>query len=260
MYARLYVSRVRSQMQYRLSFALQVVGILGATALDFLVILVVFSQLTSLGTWSLWEVGFLYGTSYISFKIADICVGKIERLGDWIRMGQFDIVLIRPLGTLGQALTNDVDIRQVGALAQGVVVFGLALGRVDVGWTPGRALMLLVMLVSGFVIFCAIWIAMNSAAFWLVNVREATNAFTYGGNFVSQFPLDIFGAWFRRVFAFLIPIAFVNYFPSLYILGKPTGPWPSALRFLSPAVAAASAGVAVLVWRAGIRRYTSTGS
>lgn len=259
-YARLYGSRVRSQMQYRLSFALQVIGILGGTFLDFLVILVLFSRLTSLRTWSLWEVGFMYGASYVSFKLADICVGKVERLGEWIRTGQFDSVLIRPLGTLGQTLTGDADIKQIGALVQGVAVFAMALAHVSIGWTPGRALTLVLTLVSGFVIFSAVWIGTNAAAFWFVNVQEATNAFTYGGNFVTQFPLDIFGTWFRRLFTFVIPVAFVNYFPSLYILGKPMEPWPPFLRFVSPVVAAATAAVAALVWRAGIRRYTSTGS
>lgn len=259
-YAKLYGSRVRSQFQYRLSFALQVVGMLGATFLDFLAILVLFSRLTSLGGWSLWDVAFLYGASYLPFKFADVFVGKVERLGEWIRTGQMDSLLVRPLGTLGQTLTSDADLKQVGGVAQGAAVFVLALAHVNVTWTPARLLMLAVMLVSGFVIFSSVWIATNSAAFWLVNVREATNAFTYGGNFLTQYPLDIFGAWFRRLFAFVIPVAFVNYFPSLFILGKPSGPWPSFLRFASPLVALVSAVAAALIWRAGICRYTSTGS
>jgi ABC-2 type transport system permease protein len=55
-------------------------------------------------------------------------------------------------------------------------------------------------------------------------------------------------------------VAFVNYFPSLFLLGKPTAPWPAAMQFLSPLVAAATAGVAAIVWHAGIRHYSSTGS
>ena len=232
----------------------------GATFLDFLVIAVLFSRVTSLGGWSLWEVAFLYGASYLSFKLADIFVGKVERLGEWIRSGQFDSVLIRPLGTLGQTLTAEMDLKQVGGLAQGATVFGVALAHVDIVWTPARVLVLIVMLASGFVIFCSVWIATNAAAFWLVNVREATNAFTYGGNFLTQFPIDIFGPWFRRVFVFLIPVVFVNYFPSLFLLDKPSADWPDVLRFLSPVVALATAAVAAIVWRAGVRHYSSTGS
>jgi ABC-2 type transport system permease protein len=259
-YVRLYGSRFRSQLQYRVSFALQVIGMVGATFLDFLVILVLFSRLTSLGGWSLWEVAFLYGASYLPFKLADIFVGKVERLSDWIRMGQFDAILIRPLGTLGQTLTADGDLKQVGGVAQGAAVFAVALAHVDIDWNLARALMMVVMLSSGFVIFCSVWIAANASAFWLLNVREASNAFTYGGNFLTQFPLDILGPWFRRVFALLVPVAFVNYFPSLFLLGKPTEPWPAAMQFLSPLVAAATAGVAAIVWHAGIRHYSSTGS
>ena len=259
-YARLYGSRVRSQLQYRLSFTLQVVGMLGATFLDFAAILVLFSRLTSLGGWSLWDVAFLYGASYLPFKLADVFVGKVERLGEWIRTGQMDSILVRPLGTLGQTLTFDTDLKQVGGVVQGAAVFVVALAHTDVTWTPARLLVMAVMLVSGFVIFCSVWIGTNSAAFWLVNVREATNAFTYGGNFLTQYPLDIFAAWFRRLFAFVIPVAFVNYFPSLFILGKPSGSWPSFLRFASPLVALLTAVAAALIWRAGIRRYTSTGS
>lgn len=259
-YARLYGSRVRSQTQYRLSFSLQVVGMLGATFLDFMVILVIFTQLTSLGGWSLWEVAFLYGASYLPFKIADVFVGKVERLGEWIRTGQFDAVFTRPLGTLGQTLTSDADVKQVGAVAQGAAVFAIALARTQIAWTPAKLVVLALMLVSGFVIFCSVWVGSNASAFWLVNVREATNAFTYGGNFLTQYPLDIFAAWFRRLFAFVIPIAFVNYFPSLFILDKPSDPWPQVFRFASPLVAIATAAIAAIAWRAGVRRYTSTGS
>ena len=259
-YVKLYQSRIRSQLQYRLSFALQVIGMVGATFLDFLVIVVLFSRLTSLGGWTLWEVAFLYGASYLPFKLADIFVGKIERLGEWIRTGEFDSVLVRPLGALGQVLTADMDLKQAGGLAQGGAVFGVALAHVDIDWTAGRALMLIVMLLSGFVIFSSVWIATNASAFWLVNVREATNAFTYGGNYLTQFPLDIYATWFRRVFAFLVPVAFVNYFPSLYLLDKPSDSWPDVLEFASPLVAVATTAVAAIVWRAGIRHYSSTGS
>lgn len=247
-------------MQYRLSFLLQAVGTLGATFLDFLVILVLFVHLDQLRGWSLWEVAFLYGASYLPFKLADVTVGKIERLGDYIRSGTFDSILMRPLGTLMQTITSDVDLKQLGAMLQGAAVFGIALAHVDVAWTPARVVVLVIMLASGFVIFCSVWITMNATAFWLVDAREHANAFTYGGNLLTQFPLDVFSGWFRRLFAFVVPMAFVSYFPSLYLLGKPSQGWPGFLRFVSPAVAGGTAVAAAAVWRAGVRRYKSTGS
>ena len=259
-YARLYRSRLRSQLQYPLSFALQVIGMFGATLLDFLVILVLFTQLTSLAGWSLWEVAFLYGASYLPFKLADIFVGKVERLGEWIPDRAVRLPA-RPATRDAWANAQGRRGPQAGrGLAQGVAVFVVALAHVSIDWTPAKALMMILMLMSGFVIFCSVWIATNAAAFWLVNIREAANAFTYGGNYLTQYPLDILGPWFRRLFAFLIPVAFVNYFPSVYLLDKPIEPWPDVLQFLSPLVATGAAAVAAIVWRAGVRRYSSTGS
>jgi ABC-2 type transport system permease protein len=93
-----------------------------------------------------------------------------------------------------------------------------------------------------------------------VNVREATNSFTYGGNFLTQYPLDIFAGWFRRLFAFVIPIADRQLLPGALHPRQADGAMAPALRFASPLVALASVAVAAIVWRAGVRRYTSRGS
>jgi ABC-2 type transport system permease protein len=87
------------------------------------------------------------------------------------------------------------------------------------------------------------------------------NAFTYGGAYLTSYPLSVFGDWFRRLVAFGVGLAFVNYFPSLYILDKsdPLG-FPRALQFASPVAAAALAVVAGLTWRVAVRHYRSTGS
>jgi ABC-2 type transport system permease protein len=73
--------------------------------------------------------------------------------------------------------------------------------------------------------------------------------------------MHIYGKWMRRLFGYLIPLAFVNYFPALYILGKsdPIGA-PSWFRFMSPVAALGSVVVATVIWRAAVRRYRSTGS
>jgi len=260
-YARLAGSRIRGQTQYRLSFALQLVGTFLFTFLDFIAILVIFQHLPRLGGWSFPEIAFLYGSSYMTFKLADLVMTNLDRLPLLIRMGTFDQILTRPLGTLGQLMTSDLGIRQLAAVAQGGVVFAYALTRLSIDWTLPRAVVFAGMLVSGFFIFCAIFVATNVIAFWIMDAREIANSFTYGGQMMTQYPLNIFGLWFRRLLGFVIPLAFVNYFPTLYVLGKPDPLHsPPILRFASPAVAALSVLVTRGIWRVAVRRYRSTGS
>jgi ABC-2 type transport system permease protein len=116
------------------------------------------------------------------------------------------------------------------------------------------------MVVTGVVIFASVWVAFATVAFWVVDSIEVANAFTYGGNFLAQYPVDVFAAWLRRFVIFLVPIAFVAYFPSLYVLGKQDSfGAPDALRFVSPLVAVAAAVGAGFVWRVAVRRYRSAG-
>ncbi len=59
----------------------------------------------------------------------------------------------------------------------------------------------------------------------------------------------------------MVPLAFVNWYPVLYVLGEsdPFG-LPDWVRLASPVVALVMAVLAAWAWRAGLRRYRSTGS
>jgi ABC-2 type transport system permease protein len=259
-YALLVRARIRSQLQYRLSFALNLLGAALISFLDFAAILIIFQQVDALGDWTVAEVAFLYGVSSVTFALTDLAIGHLDLLPQLIRDGDFDLVLVRPLGSLFQVVSSDFALRRLGKAFQGLAVLVVAIAQVEVDWTAGRVAMLGLTIVCGVAIFAAVWIGVATIAFWLVDSIEVANAFTYGGNFLAQYPVNIFGPWLRRLVIFVVPIAFVGYFPSLYVLGKedPLG-LPAALQFASPLVAVAAGIVAGLVWRTAVRRYRSAG-
>jgi ABC-2 type transport system permease protein len=260
-YRRLIGARIRSQLQYRLSFWLNLVGTALISFLDFAAILVLFYQVDALGDWSVAEVGVLYGISCASFAIADMIFGHLDQLPEMIRMGDFDQVLVRPLGSLLQVISADFALRRLGKLGQGGVVLALALAYADVDWTPARAAMLVVAIAAGVAIFAGIWVALSTVVFWLIDSHEAVNAFTYGGNFLAQYPVNIFGPWLRRLVIYLIPLAFVAYFPALFVLDKEDElGLPAAFQFASPLVAVVAGIAGWALWRVAVRRYRSVGS
>jgi ABC-2 type transport system permease protein len=260
-YGRIVGSRIRSQLQYRLSFTLTVTGNLLLSSLDFAAILVLFGQVDALGEWSVAEVALLYGVSCVSFALTDLAVGQLDQLPRMIREGEFDQILVRPLGSLLQVVSADIALRHLGRLLQGLVVLAVALTQVDVDWSAARVAMLAIAIVAGSAIFAGIWVAFSSISFWLIDSQEVSNAFTYGGNFTAQYPVNIFGRWLRRLVVFVIPVAFVSYFPCLFILDKPDElGLPRALQFASPLVALATGAAAWIIWRTAVRRYRSVGS
>jgi ABC-2 type transport system permease protein len=260
LYLRLVAARARSQFQYRTSFALDFVGVFVVTFLDFGAILVIFQNVPQLGGWSVEEVALLYGISGLAFSLTDLAIGDLDLLMRQIRDGTFDLVLIRPRGTLFQVVTAEFQIRRIGRIAQAAAVLVYALAWTDVDWSVGRALVLPVTVVSAAVVFAAVWIAAICIVFWSIEGGETANTFTYGGQFFSQYPINVYESWLRRLLAFVIPMAFIAYYPALYLLDKPDPLGaPSWLGLCSPAVAIVACVVAGLVWRFAVRHYRSAG-
>jgi viologen exporter family transport system permease protein len=260
LYRRLVGARVRSQLQYRASFALDLVGMFLITFLDFAAILVIFSNVPQLGDWSVAEVALLYGIGGLAFALTDMVLGHLDQLSELVRTGNFDLVLIRPRGTLFQVVTGDFQLRRLGKAGQSLAVLGYALASLDIEWTAGRVAMLFLAVISASAIFGAVWVGVICIVFWTVEGRETANAFTYGGQFLTQYPINVYDQWLRRFLAFVMPMAFVAYFPALYVLDKPDPlGLPQFLQFVSPLVAVAVGLVAAGLWRTAVRHYRSAG-
>ncbi|MFB7776436.1 ABC transporter permease [Streptomyces bauhiniae] len=252
---------VRSTMAYRASFVMTTLGNFAATFFDFVAIMLMFSRVDSLGGWSLPEVAFLYGLSAVAFGMADLLIGSMDRLGRRVRDGTLDTLLVRPAPVLAQVAADRFALRRLGRLTQGALVLGWSLSRLEVDWTPLKLLLMPVMIAGGCGIFCAVFVAGAAFQFLAQDASEVQNAFTYGGTTLLQYPPAVFTEGLVRGVTFVLPLAFVNWVPAAYVLGRP---YPLGLpgwtAFVSPLVALACCALAGLAWRAGLRSYRSTGS
>ena len=253
-------ARARSQWQYRGSFFLFLVGQAMTSFIDFLALLAIFTQIDELAGWSVAEVALLYGMASTAFHITDQIIGSLDHLPLRIQDGSFDSYLLRPAGALVQVTADGFALRRLGKLLQAVPVLVIALVAADISWSVGTAAHLAVSVLAGAAIFGGIWVIGVTICFWVIDAREFVNAFTYGGSFLANQPMEIYPGWFRRLFI-LIPIAFVNYFPALSILDKERPEWaPEFLSYASPAVALITVLVANALWKVAVRHYRSTGS
>jgi ABC-2 type transport system permease protein len=258
-YGRIVAARMRSEWQYRTAFVLISIVQLISTGLVFFEIAVLFHNIPRLAGWSLAEVGLLYGIAGVAFALGDTFASQVERAEFHIRAGSFDSFLIRPLGPMLQLCAHEFLYRRILKAVPAVVVLAVAGTRVGVAWTPRPQQLQLVTIASGALIFSALWVIYCSMSFWVVANNELVYAAVSGGEIAARFPLDLFTGWLRRWFTGVMPIGFVAYYPSLWLLGRST-PHAGALRFASPLVASVLVLIARAVWRSGIRHYRGTGS
>ncbi len=250
---------VRAAWAYPVSFFTLMLGSLLLSAMDFVGLWVMFAHLDRLGGFALWEVALLYGASGIGIGVADTLIGSVERIGSYVRTGRLDQMLTKPVPLLVQVCADQFTLRRLGRISQATIVFGWAATYID--WTPTRVLVALMMAVSASVIFFALFVGFSCIQFWTTDASEFANAFTYGGNTLTQYPLTVFPREIMVALTVVLPIAFVNWYPCLYLLGRedPFG-LPGWVQLCSPVAALVTLTLALLIWRTGVRHYTSTGS
>ncbi len=263
LYLRLLGAQARSQFTYPLSFALDALAALLLTLTEFAAFALVLPRFQSLGGWTLGEVALLYGLAELAFVVMDLLFGGFDapNLSGHIRTGSFDRFLLRPAPLTLQVFGSDFALRRVTRVLLGAVILGVGMVLCGVDWTLARVLLLALSGLGIFLFFGGLFVIGGTLTFWTVEGLEVMNVVTYGGRSLISYPMSIYAEWLRRLFTFVLPAAFLTYFPALALLGRPFpepfGPWAA---WCAPLAGALVLGVAFAFWRVGLRHYQGTGS
>ena len=253
---------LRAQMQYPAGTILLAVGSFVATILDMVAIWVLFARFGAVDGWQFGDVAMFFGLISISFAIADFLSRGFDVLGtEFIKTGNFDRILLRPRTATLQLMGHNFRFNRAGRLAQGLVVTVIATQSLGFHWTVSAIALALWTIAGGVALFVGLMVIQGTLSFWTTESLEVMNLLTYGGVQAAQFPLGLYEKWFRNFLIFVVPIGCVAYFPVLAILGKPDPlGTPSWLLPFTPLAGFAFLALSFLAWRAGVAKYTSTGS
>jgi ABC-2 type transport system permease protein len=254
--------QIRAQTQYKINLVIDITTFLLTTGFEFVGVLLFFAQFPTMLGWRIGEVALLAAVMSISFGLAEMIGAGIDEFSMTIRRGEFDRVLLRPVGVFTQVIGSDFRLRRLGRLTQGALAFALALHLLPgLHWTAEKLIVLPIGIISGATIFITVLLLGATICFWTVETTELTNILTYGGREMLSYPLTIYHQLLQRFFLFVVPLAFGAYVPVCYILERPL-PFglPDTLVFAAPLAAAVFAFGAGFLWRFGVHRYQSTGS
>jgi ABC-2 type transport system permease protein len=261
LYARYLGVSLRAQAQYRASVVLQALGQLLVTAVEFLGIWALFDRFGSLRGWSLPQVAVLYGLADVTFALADSLGRGFDLLGGLLKSGDFDRLLLRPRSPVLQLMGQELTLMRAGRLVQGSAILLWGAHAAGVTWSVPRLLLVAAAVAGGICLYLGLTILQGTSTFWTIETLEIWNAFSYGGNYATQYPLPIYRRWFRRFLLVVLPLGCINYLPGVTILGRPDPLGvPLALRWLSPLAGPIFLALALQAWRLGLRRHASTGS
>jgi ABC-type uncharacterized transport system permease subunit len=177
LYTRLLRSQIKSQMQYRFSFVLDVCSTALFTLTEFSALFLVFSQFSSLGGWSLAQVMLLYGMVELSFGIMDMVFAGFDPpfFSNLIRKGMLDQLMLRPRGLVLQIFGADFTLRRIGRIVLGGCILAYALHTNPIDWDVFKALLLPLAALGMILYFGALFLVGATIQFWTVESSEAMN-------------------------------------------------------------------------------------
>lgn len=247
---------LKSQMQYRVSFFVSILGQFLVSFTTFLGLIFLFTRFHAIGDFSYEEVLLCYAIMLMSFALGE-CFGRgFDRFSTMIGNGEFDRMLVRPRYPIYQILLSNMDFSRMGRLLQALVVLIYTVMKINIVWTWDRGLTLIIMIVSGGILFGILFFLGAAISFFTIESLEVLNIFTDGGYEFGRYPFSIYGKSILKLLTFCVPLALVQYYPLLYITGRETN---SFFMFL-PVFSMLFVVPCYLLWRLGLHKYRSTGS
>lgn len=261
LYFRLIQISLLSRMQYRANFIAGIVGLLVWNFVNLGLIGILVTQFTTLKDWTLWELVFLYSLWILAYSLYGIFLSHTNELEEYLIQGTFDQFLLRPASPLIQLLGRELQYKEIADMFIGSTGISLAYVQLGLHWDVWKWSFFIIAIISGAIIVFAMNLIIACSAFWTGRSRGTSFIVNQFYGLVQQYPIDIFGTAFRVIVTGLIPVAFMNYYPALFLLDKinhtSSGWW---LSYMSPLVALLLVGIVSGVWRLALHRYSSSGS
>ena len=247
---------LKSELEYRASFIFSFLSQILVFFSYYFVIISLFLRFNNIKGFTMYEVLFCFSIIQFGFAFNEVFARGLDKFDDLIIEGGFDRILLRPKNIIIQILYNESDFVKASRLIQAIIILIISLIKLNIKWNIFKIVCIFLMLLSGILVFFSLFLLAASYCFITVQGLEVRNVFTDGGKHMAQYPIGIFSKGFVYFFTFIIPYAFVNYYPLLFVIGKSDNIYYA----FSPLILFIYIIPCIIVFYLGVKRYSSVGS
>lgn len=256
-YGKIVAQDIKSKMSYRSDFIISIFGMIFVNLSGFISFWIIYKNFPTIKGWNYYEMLFLYGFSLIALTPMQCFFDNNWNLQGYVYSGEFIKYCFKPINIFFYFISEEFDIKGLGQLAFGIVTLVIAWKKLMLAFSLFILIKLLIALFSASLIMVAI-----------SNFSAATCFYSKGGSGYimvlatrfkdyARYPITIFNGIFRFIFTFIIPIAFMAYYPSLDFLNNTK---PTLLTYMTPFYGIIFFYLSYKLWMAGAIKCSSTGS
>ncbi len=256
LYLMIILQDIKGKMSYRADFIISNIGMILTNMAGFMAFWIIFQNFPSINGWTFHQMLYMYGFSLMALTPVQCLFDNNWQLRMNVYTGDFIKYCFRPINVFFYYISEVFDMKGLGQLAFGTVTVVYAWHHLRLPVTVGILLLFVFELIFASLFMIA-----------LMNIAAATNFWLMGSTFImifafnfkdyARYPITIFGPVFRFIFTFIIPIAFLAYYPCMPFLRQEAIP---LLTYTLPLFGIVFFYISYKVWMKGARGYSGTGS
>jgi ABC-2 type transport system permease protein len=240
-------ANLQSVMEYRISFLMQVIGMMLNNFIYFAIWIVFFDRFKDVRGWGINDMYVTFGVLASSFGLVSLFFGNTFMLGDIINNGRLDYYLSLPRPVLLHAVSSRMISSGMGDFTYGFISYAIS-GQFT--WDGLLRFILAILLAA--VVFASFLILINSVAFWTGIVSSFTNMMVNAMLTFGIYPYSLFDNYAKLILFTVVPAALMGAIPA-ELIAQFT--WQTLARLLLGAMI--FLGLAISVFRLGLKRYES---
>lgn len=247
---------VKARLIYRADFLVDSASVIGALVVQLAFLGVLYTRIRSLGGWSIDQLILVHGFSLVPQGLFNLVSFNLWNFSErHLVEGRFDRVLLRPIHPVFQVLFESFNVAALNEVILGIVLMGVAAARLGITPEAADLALLPVLAASGAAIYLGVFLALTALSFWFED-RLGIGPPVYNMIRFARYPVTIYHPAVRALLSWVVPFAFAAFYPATAFLRAPEF---RLFVVLTPLVGAACLAAALLLFRTGMRRYTSTG-
>lgn len=252
----------KAWFQYRVDAVLRSLAVFLREATGIMVIYFTLLKFDTLNEWNIYEMLFLYSLLFLTYGLMIIFFTGLRDFGYTVRDGSFDRFFLRPRGILFQLIFVNADwFAAVGHGGLGITLFLLSAGKVGIRWNMSSILYCIINVAGGVLIQGAVFLVLAALNIYLFQTDSLKELLYWNPRKFAGYPISIFRKGIQFLMIYVMPFAFVNYFPVQYYLRKSDmGQYPQIYMYLTPVIGVLMYAGAYVFWRYSLRFYKSSGN
>lgn len=256
LYFLMFFASIKSMVEYRVDFLVGMISQILYELIEIIFIIIVFKNTNAINGWTFYEVLLLCGLLNIALGYVDLFFDEMYEVGPhYVKDGSFDLIMLRPIHPIISVMSKSQSLTAFGYIVIGLVMSVLSLIKLNIVINIQTIFFLLFITLIGGIIIGAIITILCVTSFWVMDSNEIMwSAFTMYK--FSEYPLSVYNNFIKFILIFILPFAFVSFFPASYLLNKNYG----LLSFMAPIIAIIFWVIAVKLWNWGLKHYKSSGT